>query len=201
MLSDTDIKAERGTCWLFVYFSEFQYTIRQEETPFCYIVAITFKTWLRMVKLHTWWTSLLNNMHNISWMNESHESTEQANIFIYLFIWTCFSLLEWCRGGFLQDQTQQSGSRERHIWHRAPAGWSAHQWVTQLCLSSFELLCVNLHLTRFIPSAPKAKRLKQDVGVVKRLFSSQQERRAPLLGDDITPPSSPEQYEPSHAVR
>lgn len=136
-------------------------------------------------------------------MNESHESTKQANIFIYLFIWTCFSLLEWSRGGFLQDQTWQPGSRERHIRHRAPAGWSTHQWVTQLCLSSFDLLCVvNSHLkTHFIPSAPKAKRLKQDVGVVKRLFNSQQKRRAPLLGDDITPPSSPEQYEPSHTVR
>ncbi|XP_019125345.1 chromosome transmission fidelity protein 18 homolog isoform X3 [Larimichthys crocea] len=51
--------------------------------------------------------------------------------------------------------------------------------------------------------APKAKRQKQDAGVVKRLFNSleTQESKAPSQSDDITPPSSPEQYEPSHTVR
>ncbi|KAM3623089.1 uncharacterized protein V6R79_006821 [Siganus canaliculatus] len=47
--------------------------------------------------------------------------------------------------------------------------------------------------------APKAKRQKQDAGVVKRLFDSQQVQEKP--SDDITPPSSPEQYEPSRPVR
>ncbi|XP_077380555.1 chromosome transmission fidelity protein 18 homolog [Festucalex cinctus] len=41
---------------------------------------------------------------------------------------------------------------------------------------------------------PKAKRHKQETGVVKRLFTS-----AP--SDDITPPSSPEHYEAPHTVR
>uniref|UniRef100_A0A3B4G8Z9 Chromosome transmission fidelity protein 18 homolog n=1 Tax=Pundamilia nyererei TaxID=303518 RepID=A0A3B4G8Z9_9CICH len=50
--------------------------------------------------------------------------------------------------------------------------------------------------------APKAKRQKQDVGVVKRLFNAAQvqESKVPSLSDDITPPSSPEHYEPSHAI-
>uniref|UniRef100_I3J5K6 Chromosome transmission fidelity protein 18 homolog n=1 Tax=Oreochromis niloticus TaxID=8128 RepID=I3J5K6_ORENI len=49
-------------------------------------------------------------------------------------------------------------------------------------------------------SAPKAKRQKQDTGVVKRLFNASQvqESKVPSLSDDITPPSSPEHYEPSH---
>ncbi|XP_068583238.1 chromosome transmission fidelity protein 18 homolog isoform X3 [Cebidichthys violaceus] len=44
---------------------------------------------------------------------------------------------------------------------------------------------------------PKAKRKKQDAGVAKRLFDSLQTResKAPSQSDDITPPSSPEQYE------
>ncbi|XP_051939419.1 chromosome transmission fidelity protein 18 homolog isoform X2 [Hippocampus zosterae] len=41
---------------------------------------------------------------------------------------------------------------------------------------------------------PTAKRHKQATGVVKRLFNSVQ-------CDDITPPSSPEHYEPPHTVR
>ncbi|KAM9313795.1 chromosome transmission fidelity protein 18 homolog isoform 2-T2 [Pholidichthys leucotaenia] len=47
---------------------------------------------------------------------------------------------------------------------------------------------------------PKAKRQKQDSGVVKRLFASSQihEGKIPSCRDDITPPSSPEQYEPPH---
>ncbi|XP_056136415.1 chromosome transmission fidelity protein 18 homolog [Lampris incognitus] len=42
--------------------------------------------------------------------------------------------------------------------------------------------------------APNAKRQKHDAGVVKRLFESRQTV-------DITPPSSPEQYEPSNTIR
>uniref|UniRef100_A0A3B4UYE1 Chromosome transmission fidelity protein 18 homolog n=1 Tax=Seriola dumerili TaxID=41447 RepID=A0A3B4UYE1_SERDU len=51
--------------------------------------------------------------------------------------------------------------------------------------------------------APKAKRQKQDAGVAKRLFrtSQIQESKAPSQSADITPPSSPEQYEPSHTLR
>ncbi|XP_029001118.1 chromosome transmission fidelity protein 18 homolog isoform X2 [Betta splendens] len=51
--------------------------------------------------------------------------------------------------------------------------------------------------------APKAKRQKQDASVAKRLFntSQTQQSKAPAHGDDITPPSSPEQYEPSHTFR
>ncbi|CAL8285860.1 unnamed protein product, partial [Arctogadus glacialis] len=51
------------------------------------------------------------------------------------------------------------------------------------------------------PITPKAKRQKQDASVVKRLFDSQQadEVTAPTTRtDDITPPSSPEQYESTH---
>ncbi|KAM3838379.1 chromosome transmission fidelity protein 18 homolog [Diretmus argenteus] len=53
------------------------------------------------------------------------------------------------------------------------------------------------------PTTPKAKRQKQDAGVVKQLFTSSQTREitAPSRGDDITPPSSPEQYEPTQAFR
>ncbi|XP_061536330.1 chromosome transmission fidelity protein 18 homolog isoform X1 [Phycodurus eques] len=43
------------------------------------------------------------------------------------------------------------------------------------------------------PITPTAKRQKQDVGVVKRLFT-------PAPSDDITPPSSPEHDEPPHTV-
>uniref|UniRef100_A0A096LX22 CTF18, chromosome transmission fidelity factor 18 homolog (S. cerevisiae) n=1 Tax=Poecilia formosa TaxID=48698 RepID=A0A096LX22_POEFO len=51
--------------------------------------------------------------------------------------------------------------------------------------------------------APKAKRQKQDTGVVKRLFnaSQTQERNDPSQDDNITPPSSPEHYEPSNTFR
>ncbi|XP_076004300.1 chromosome transmission fidelity protein 18 homolog isoform X2 [Genypterus blacodes] len=47
---------------------------------------------------------------------------------------------------------------------------------------------------------PKAKRQKQEMGVVKRLFDGS-ETVEPSRSDDITPPSSPEQYEPSHTFR
>lgn len=57
------------------------------------------------------------------------------------------------------------------------------------------------HLLDDQPTTPKAKRLKQDAGVVKQLFHSQQESAGPSHSDDITPPSSPEQYEPAHTVR
>lgn len=57
------------------------------------------------------------------------------------------------------------------------------------------------HLLHDQPTTPKAKRLKQDAGVVKQLFHSQQESAGPSHSDDITPPSSPEQYEPAHTVR
>ncbi|XP_076584393.1 chromosome transmission fidelity protein 18 homolog [Chaetodon auriga] len=59
------------------------------------------------------------------------------------------------------------------------------------------------HLLDDHPTTPKAKRQKQDAGVSKRLFSSlqTQETKAPSQGYDITPPSSPEQYEAPHTVR
>ncbi|XP_018539965.1 chromosome transmission fidelity protein 18 homolog [Lates calcarifer] len=59
------------------------------------------------------------------------------------------------------------------------------------------------HLLDDQPITPKAKRQKQDAGVAKRLFSTSQTQvsKAPSHGDDITPPSSPEQYEPSHTLR
>uniref|UniRef100_A0A665ULW8 Chromosome transmission fidelity protein 18 homolog n=1 Tax=Echeneis naucrates TaxID=173247 RepID=A0A665ULW8_ECHNA len=45
--------------------------------------------------------------------------------------------------------------------------------------------------------------LKQDAGVAKRLFSTSQiqESKVRLQSADITPPSSPEQYDPSHTFR
>ncbi|KAK2817274.1 hypothetical protein Q5P01_025465 [Channa striata] len=59
------------------------------------------------------------------------------------------------------------------------------------------------HLLNDQPITPKAKRQKQDTGVAKRLFDSSQteKSKAPAQSDDITPPSSPEQYEPSHTFR
>ncbi|KAI3353358.1 hypothetical protein L3Q82_019895, partial [Scortum barcoo] len=59
------------------------------------------------------------------------------------------------------------------------------------------------HLLDDQPITPKAKRQRQDAGVSKRLFNSvqTQESKAPTQSDDITPPSSPEQYEPSHTFR
>lgn len=52
----------------------------------------------------------------------------------------------------------------------------------------------------FFFAAPKAKRQRQEAGVAKRLFDPGQ-RKAPQQSYDITPPSSPEQYELSHTVR
>ncbi|XP_040002529.1 chromosome transmission fidelity protein 18 homolog [Xiphias gladius] len=59
------------------------------------------------------------------------------------------------------------------------------------------------HLLDGQPITPKAKRQKQDTGVAKQLFSTSQtqESIAPSQSADITPPSSPEQFEPSHTVR
>ncbi|XP_028314808.1 chromosome transmission fidelity protein 18 homolog isoform X2 [Gouania willdenowi] len=57
------------------------------------------------------------------------------------------------------------------------------------------------HLLNDKPITPKAKRPKTDGGVVKRLFNSTQENTAPPLSRDITPPSSPEQYEVSNTLR
>uniref|UniRef100_A0A3Q3IFP0 Chromosome transmission fidelity protein 18 homolog n=1 Tax=Monopterus albus TaxID=43700 RepID=A0A3Q3IFP0_MONAL len=59
------------------------------------------------------------------------------------------------------------------------------------------------HLLDDHPITPKAKRRKQDTGVVKRLFDNSQieDNKTPSKGDDITPPSSPEQYEPSRTFR
>ncbi|KAJ3614928.1 hypothetical protein NHX12_018497 [Muraenolepis orangiensis] len=60
------------------------------------------------------------------------------------------------------------------------------------------------HLLHEPPISPKAKRQKQDAGVVKRLFGSQQtdEVTAPTTWpDDITPPSSPERYESTRTFR
>ncbi|KAK0140829.1 Chromosome transmission fidelity protein 18 [Merluccius polli] len=59
-------------------------------------------------------------------------------------------------------------------------------------------------LLRDPPTTPKAKRQKQEAGVVKRLFDSQQideGAAATTRSDDITPPSSPEQYESTRAFR
>ncbi|XP_029986433.1 chromosome transmission fidelity protein 18 homolog isoform X2 [Sphaeramia orbicularis] len=59
------------------------------------------------------------------------------------------------------------------------------------------------HLLDHQPITPKAKRQKQDPGVVKRLFTSSEIKTSGGLSwtDDITPPSSPEHYEPSNTVR
>ncbi|MEQ2293146.1 hypothetical protein AMECASPLE_030279, partial [Ameca splendens] len=59
------------------------------------------------------------------------------------------------------------------------------------------------HLLDDQPVTPKAKRQKNDTGVVKRLFngSQTQERNVQPQRDDITPPSSPEHYEPSKTFR
>lgn len=59
------------------------------------------------------------------------------------------------------------------------------------------------HLLDDQPTTPKAKRQKQDTGVAKRLFNASQlqEREVASQSDDITPPSSPEHYEPSNSLR
>uniref|UniRef100_A0A3P9JAE9 Chromosome transmission fidelity protein 18 homolog n=1 Tax=Oryzias latipes TaxID=8090 RepID=A0A3P9JAE9_ORYLA len=59
------------------------------------------------------------------------------------------------------------------------------------------------HLLDDRPITPKAKRQKQDAGVVKRLFDASQnlEVKGTSEVDDITPPSSPEHYEPSQPSR
>ncbi|XP_033940803.1 chromosome transmission fidelity protein 18 homolog [Pseudochaenichthys georgianus] len=59
------------------------------------------------------------------------------------------------------------------------------------------------HLLDSQPTTPKAKRQKQDAGVVKRLFNTvqTQESKAPSQKDDITPPSSPEQCESPRNIR
>ncbi|XP_034394434.1 chromosome transmission fidelity protein 18 homolog isoform X2 [Cyclopterus lumpus] len=57
------------------------------------------------------------------------------------------------------------------------------------------------HLLHAQPTTPKAKRRKQEAGVVKRLFNSLRESEAPSRSDDITPPSSPEQYETPRNLR
>ncbi|KAG7237097.1 hypothetical protein INR49_032847 [Caranx melampygus] len=60
------------------------------------------------------------------------------------------------------------------------------------------------HLLDDQPTTPKAKRQKQEAGVAKRLFSTSQSQSStapPPQSADITPPSSPEQYEPSHMFR
>ncbi|XP_010784184.1 chromosome transmission fidelity protein 18 homolog [Notothenia coriiceps] len=59
------------------------------------------------------------------------------------------------------------------------------------------------HMLDSHPTTPKAKRQKQDSGVVKRLFNTMQtqESKAPSQKDDITPPSSPEQCESPRIVR
>ncbi|XP_062243769.1 chromosome transmission fidelity protein 18 homolog [Platichthys flesus] len=51
--------------------------------------------------------------------------------------------------------------------------------------------------------SPQAKRQKQEQGVVKRLFSKSptQENKVPSQNADVTPPSSPEQYEPPRPFR
>ncbi|CAG5928696.1 unnamed protein product [Menidia menidia] len=59
------------------------------------------------------------------------------------------------------------------------------------------------HLLNDKGNTPKTKQQKQDASVVKRLFSSSQTQQttAPSQHDDITPPSSPEQYDSSRTVR
>ncbi|XP_037621189.1 chromosome transmission fidelity protein 18 homolog isoform X1 [Sebastes umbrosus] len=59
------------------------------------------------------------------------------------------------------------------------------------------------HLLDDQPTTPKAKRKKQDAGVAKRLFNSMQthKSKAPSESGDITPPSSPEQYESTNTSR
>ncbi|XP_034743491.1 chromosome transmission fidelity protein 18 homolog [Etheostoma cragini] len=59
------------------------------------------------------------------------------------------------------------------------------------------------HLLEDQPITPKAKRQKQDAGVAKQLFKSPQteESKAPSQRDDISPPSSPDQYAPPDTFR
>ncbi|XP_053274520.1 chromosome transmission fidelity protein 18 homolog isoform X3 [Pleuronectes platessa] len=59
------------------------------------------------------------------------------------------------------------------------------------------------HLLDEKRTTPQAKRQKQEQGVVKRLFSKSptQENKVPSQNADVTPPSSPEQYEPSRTFR
>lgn len=57
------------------------------------------------------------------------------------------------------------------------------------------------HLLEDQPLTPKAKRQKQEAGVVKRLFNTSLTKKSKQQDDDITPPSSPEQFERAKTLR
>uniref|UniRef100_A0A4W6FZI8 Chromosome transmission fidelity protein 18 homolog n=1 Tax=Lates calcarifer TaxID=8187 RepID=A0A4W6FZI8_LATCA len=94
----------------------------------------------------------------------------------------------------IQDDFEEQFADELEVL----AQMEGESFLNQLTSSS-----LNFHVFLLITKAPKAKRQKQDAGVAKRLFSTSQTQvsKAPSHGDDITPPSSPEQYEPSHTLR
>lgn len=80
---------------------------------------------------------------------------------------------------------------------------STSEFTRQVIVCFIVVLFVCTFMSELIPSGPKAKRQKQDASVAKRLFNASQTQgsKAPTHGGDITPPSSPEQYEPSHTLR
>lgn len=75
------------------------------------------------------------------------------------------------------------------------------QATSGFCMANSVSMSSSISKLTFSPSAPKAKRVKQEMGVVKQLFQSRQESSVPSHSDDITPPSSPEQYETADTVR
>lgn len=75
------------------------------------------------------------------------------------------------------------------------------QPTSEFCMANSMSISSSISKLTLPSSAPKAKRLKQDLGVVKQLFHSQPESVGPSHSDDITPPLSPEHYETSHAIR
>uniref|UniRef100_A0A3P8N8H3 Chromosome transmission fidelity protein 18 homolog n=1 Tax=Astatotilapia calliptera TaxID=8154 RepID=A0A3P8N8H3_ASTCA len=108
----------------------------------------------------------------------------------------------------MEDETCKPGKRHsqgpgddisdiEHLLDNQPIS----EFTLGVHLYFYTCLICSFNLSLPLP-APKAKRQKQDVGVVKRLFNAAQvqESKVPSLSDDITPPSSPEHYEPSHAI-
>lgn len=121
---------------------------------------------------------------------------EVINVWFYV----CFNIVdETCKPGKRHSQGPGDDISDiEHLLDNQPIS----EFTLGVHLYFYTCLICSFNLSLPLP-APKAKRQKQDVGVVKRLFNAAQvqESKVPSLSDDITPPSSPEHYEPSHAIR
>ncbi|CAL8331926.1 unnamed protein product [Merluccius merluccius] len=92
-----------------------------------------------------------------------------------------------------ETRVPSEGDADRLLRDPPTSEFSANIMVLQLFLNRLDT----------VTKSPKAKRQKQEAGVVKRLFDSQQideGAAATTRSDDITPPSSPEQYESTRSA-